>query len=56
MKPLKKYAILLRTNREQRLQHRELHQEGFFNEDGWYDDFHHGNFAFDNASPLSVEL
>jgi hypothetical protein len=22
----------------------------------WYDDFHHGKFAFDDASPLSVEL
>jgi hypothetical protein len=25
-------------------------------EDDWYEDFHHGNFAFDDASPLSVEL
>jgi hypothetical protein len=24
--------------------------------DNWYDDFHHGNFAFDDASPLSAEL
>ena len=22
----------------------------------WYDDFHHGNFAFDDASPLAAEL
>jgi hypothetical protein len=41
---------------ERRPQHRELHQEGLFNEDGWYDDFHHGNFAFDSVSPLSAEL
>jgi hypothetical protein len=41
---------------EQRPQHRELHQEGFFNEDEWYEDFHHGNFVFDDASPLSAEL
>jgi hypothetical protein len=34
----------------------ELHQEGFFNEDDWYENFHHGNFAFDDASPLSAEL
>jgi hypothetical protein len=34
----------------------ELHQEGFVNEDDWYEDFHHGNFAFDDASPLSAEL
>jgi hypothetical protein len=35
---------------------RPLHQEGFFNEDEWYVNFHHGNFAFDDASPLSAEL
>jgi hypothetical protein len=40
----------------QRPQHRELHQEGFFNEDEWYEDFYHGNFACDDASPLSAEL
>jgi hypothetical protein len=22
----------------------------------WYDDFHHDNFAFDDASPLAAEL
>jgi hypothetical protein len=37
-----------------RPQYRELHQEGFVNEDDWYEDFHHGNFAFDDASPLSA--
>jgi hypothetical protein len=47
---------LAQDKQERRPQHRELHQEGFFNEDGWYDDFHHGNFAFDDASPLSLEL
>jgi hypothetical protein len=26
------------------------------NDDEWYDDFHHGNFAFDDASPLAAEL
>jgi hypothetical protein len=26
------------------------------NEDEWYDNFHHGNFAFDDASPLAAEL
>jgi hypothetical protein len=25
-------------------------------DDVWYDDFNHGNFAFDDASPLAVEL
>jgi hypothetical protein len=36
--------------------HRELYQEGFYNEDDWYEDFHHGNFAFDDTSALSTEL
>ncbi|KAL5648872.1 hypothetical protein ACJX0J_039681, partial [Zea mays] len=26
--------------------------EDFYNEDDWYEDFHHGNFAFDDTSPL----
>jgi hypothetical protein len=37
-------------------QHRELHQESPINDDEWYDDVHHGNFAFDDASPLAAEL
>jgi hypothetical protein len=37
-------------------QHTELRQEGLFNEDGWYDDFNHGTFTFDDASPLAAEL
>jgi hypothetical protein len=37
-------------------QHRELRQEGSFNEDGWYDDFNHDTFTFDDASPLVAEL
>jgi hypothetical protein len=37
-------------------QHRELHQETPINDDGWYDDLYHGNFAFDDASPLTAEL
>jgi hypothetical protein len=39
-----------------RPQHRELRQESPTNDDGWYDDFYHGNFAFDDASPLVAEL
>jgi hypothetical protein len=31
-------------------------QRQIVNKDDWYEDFHHGNFAFDDASPLSVEL
>jgi hypothetical protein len=34
-------------------QHRELRQESPINDDEWYDDFHHGNFAFDDASPAA---
>jgi hypothetical protein len=37
-------------------QHRELRQENSYNDDEWYGDFHHGNFAFDDASPLAAEL
>jgi hypothetical protein len=39
-----------------RPQHRELRQESPINEDEWYDDFHHCNFAFDDAYPLATEL
>jgi hypothetical protein len=37
-------------------QHRELRQETPINNDGWYDDLYHGNFAFDDASALAAEL
>jgi hypothetical protein len=47
---------LVQDDQNRRPQRRELHQEGFYNEDDWYEDFHHGNFAFDDASPLSIEL
>jgi hypothetical protein len=39
-----------------RLQQRELRQESPTNDEGWYDDFYHGNFAFDDASPLAAGL
>jgi hypothetical protein len=47
---------LTQDEQNRRPQYRELHQEGFVNEDDWYEDFHHGNFAFDDASPISAEL
>jgi uncharacterized membrane protein len=47
---------LAQDEQARRPQHRELHQEGFFNEDGWYDDFNHNTFIFDGASPLAAEL
>jgi hypothetical protein len=47
---------LTQDDHDQRPQHRELRQESSFNEDEWYDDFHHGSFSFDYASPLAAEL
>jgi hypothetical protein len=45
---------LTQDDQDRRPQHRELRQESSFNEDEWYDDFHHGNFILDDASPLAV--
>jgi hypothetical protein len=47
---------LTQDDHDQRPQQRELHQEGSFNKDEWYDDFNHGTFTFDDASPLAAEL
>jgi hypothetical protein len=47
---------IAQNNQGQVPQHRELRQETPINDDGWYDDLYHGNFAFDDASPLAVEL
>jgi hypothetical protein len=47
---------LVQDEQDRRPQHRELHQEGLFNDDGWYDDFNHDTFTFDDASPLVAEL
>jgi hypothetical protein len=47
---------LTQDDHDRRPQHRELHQEDSFNEDEWYDDFNHGTFTFDDASPLAAEL
>jgi hypothetical protein len=47
---------LTQDDLDRRPQHMELRQESSFNEDEWYDDFHHGNFTFDDASPLAAEL
>jgi hypothetical protein len=47
---------LAQDEQDRRTQHRELCQEGLFNKDGWYDDFNHGTFTFDDASPLAAEL
>jgi hypothetical protein len=47
---------LVQDKQDQRPQYKELHQEGLFNNDGWYDDFNHDTFTFDDASPLAAEL
>jgi hypothetical protein len=52
----KEVCHLLQDEQDRRPQHRELRQEGLFNEDGWYDDFNHDAFTFDDASPLAAEL
>src|SRR5688572_26305655 len=47
---------LTQGDHDRRPQHRELRQEGSFNEDEWYNDFNHGSFTFDDASPLAAKL
>jgi hypothetical protein len=47
---------LTQDDQDRRPPQRELRQDNSHNDDDWYDDFHYGNFAFDDASPLSVEL
>jgi hypothetical protein len=47
---------LTQDDQDRRPLHRELRQDSSFNEDEWYDDFHHGNFTFDDASSLAAEL
>jgi hypothetical protein len=47
---------LAQDEQDRTAQDKELRQEGLFNEDGWYDDFNHDTFTFDDASPLVAEL
>jgi hypothetical protein len=47
---------LTQDDQDRRPQHRELRHESLFNKDEWYDDLHHGNFTFDDVSPLVAEL
>jgi hypothetical protein len=47
---------LAQDEHDRRPQHRELYQEGLFNEDGWYDDLNHDTFTFNDASPLAAVL
>jgi hypothetical protein len=52
----KEVRHLAQDEQDWRPQHKGLRQEGLFNEDGWYDDFNHDVFTFDDASPLAAEL
>jgi hypothetical protein len=47
---------LTQDDQDRRPQHRELCQDSSINDYEWYGDFHNGNFAFHDASPLAVEL
>jgi hypothetical protein len=47
---------LTQDDQDRRPPQRELRQDNSYNDDDWYNDFHHRNFAFDDASPLSAEL
>jgi hypothetical protein len=56
MRPLKKCVISPKMTKTD-----DLNTESFVKTTPtmmtkWYDDFHHGNFAFDDASPLVAEL
>jgi hypothetical protein len=46
---------LTQDDQDRRPPQRELRQDNSYNDDDWYDDFHHGTFAFDDAS-LSADL
>jgi hypothetical protein len=52
----KEIRHITQDDQGRRTQHRELRTESPVNDDEWYDDFHHGNFAFDDASLLAAEL
>jgi hypothetical protein len=52
----KEMCHLTQDDQDRRPQHIELRQDNSYNDDECYDDFHHGNFAFDDASSLAAEL
>jgi hypothetical protein len=47
---------ITQDDQDRRPQHRDLRQDNSYNDDEWYDDFHNGNFAFDDACPLAAKL
>jgi hypothetical protein len=52
----KEMRHITQDDQDRRPQYRELRHDNSYNDDECYDDFHHGNFAFDDASPLAAEL
>jgi hypothetical protein len=52
----KEIRHLTQDDQDRRPPQGELRQDNSYNDDDWYDDFHHRNFSFDDASPLSAEL
>jgi hypothetical protein len=52
----KEIRHLTQDDQDRRPPQRELRQDNFYNDDDWYDNFYHGNFAFGDASPLSTKL
>ena len=55
-KAVEEMRHITQEDQGRRPQQTELRQESPINDDEWYDDFHHGNFAFDDTSPLAAEL
>jgi hypothetical protein len=47
---------LTQDDKDRRPQRREFCQDNSYDDDEWYDDFHHRKFSFDDASPLSADL
>src|SRR5688572_31245814 len=49
----KEMCHITQDDKDRRPQHKDLRQDNSYNDDEWYDDFHHGNFAFKNASTIA---
>jgi hypothetical protein len=47
---------ITQDNEQGRSHKREIRQENPSYDNVWYDDFNHGNFAFDDASLMTAEL
>jgi hypothetical protein len=47
---------LTQDDQDRRPQRRELRRDNSYDDDEWYDDFHHGNFSFDDTELTSPPL